>query len=311
MNSLRQLLNDLLDYQTTLKRSKHTIEGTRSNCTAFIDWITETHNITTAEQLIPDHLHAYQKHLIEYTTKKGLPHKPSSLNTKVKGLRRLLTFLHDRAYTTRALIHDIHYIKEPQLLPSSVLTHKEVKKLLRQIDTTTMEGIRDRAAIELLYSAGVRIAELQSLEIDDISLDMASMKVTGKGNKERLVPIGKTALKHLTSYIRGARPFLAAATGDKTRTCFLNTRGRPLAGYALRQAIHAYADKARIDINVTPHTFRRSCTSEMIKANANLYHVKELLGHESFTTLKHYTKLHINDLRKTHAKCHPRERDDL
>ncbi len=310
MTSLRQILQDLLDHQHARNLSKHTIEGTRSNCEIFIDWVACTHNVTTARQLTAHHLHAYQKHISEYTTKRGLPLKPSALNTRVKGLRRLLTFLHDRAYTNRSLTGEIYYIKEPKLLPRSVLPHKEVKKLLRHIDTTSIEGIRDRAVIELLYSTGLRIGELEKLTLDDIDLDISSMKVLGKGNKERLVPIGKTALKHLISYIRGARPFLAAVTADKTRITFLNGRGRPLAGYAIRNAIHSYAHKAGIEVNVTPHTFRRSCTTEMIKANANLYHIKELLGHESFTTLKHYTKLHINDLRKTHEKCHPREKDD-
>ncbi|OVE77767.1 hypothetical protein BVX99_01720 [bacterium F16] len=83
-----------------------------------------------------------------------------------------------------------------------------------------------------------------------------------------------------------------------------------MLGYLLRANIHKYAEAAGIELNVTPHTFRRSCTSEMVRANANLYHVKELLGHESFNTLKHYTKLNITDLKKTHTQCHPREKDN-
>jgi integrase/recombinase XerD len=109
----------------------------------------------------------------------------------------------------------------------------------------------------------------------------------------------------------GARPFLAQLDPDAAgRICFLNRHGRPLQPYAFRQTIHRYAAAAKLDITVTPHTFRRSCTSEMIKADANLYHVKDLLGHESFTTLKHYVLLNITDLRRTHAKCHPREKDE-
>ena len=309
MTPLHQLLQDLLQYQATLNRSQHTIESTRSTCTLFLHWLHNTHQITTAEDLLPCHLHAYQQHLSAYTTARGLPLKPSALNTRIKGLRRLLAFLHDRNYTHHPLADEIHYITEPKVLPTSVLTHKQIKQLLRAVDTTTTAGIRDRAAIELLYSAGLRVGELQRLQLDHVDLDCATVKVTGKGDKERLVPIGKTAVRHLTSYIRGARPFLAAAHAHPTRTLFLNARGRPLPGYALRHALHAYAHKAKLHINVTPHTLRRSCTTEMIKADANLYHVKEILGHETFHTLKHYTKLQIRDLQKTHAKCHPRERD--
>ncbi len=311
MNSLRQILQELLEHQQALDYSHHTIEGTRSNVKFFLDWLDDKHGISDPGVLRSDHLHDYQKHLGVYITRRGLPLKPSATNSKIKGLRRLLEFMYDRSHITRRLSHDIHYIREPQLLPTSVLSHKQVKKLFRQIDTSSQEGMRDLAAIELLYSTGIRIGELSTLRVEDIDLDASAMKVFGKGRKERMVPIGKTALKHLTSYMRGIRQFLAARCNQDYREVFLNNRGRPLLGYALRESIHAYAKSADIDINVTPHTFRRSCTSEMVKGNANLYHVKELLGHESLNTLKHYTKLHISDLQLTHKKCHPREKDAM
>ena len=309
MNSLRQILQELLEHQQALDYSQHTIEGTRSNVNAFLDWLDEKHGITDPGVLRSDHIYDYQKHLSVYITKRGLPLKPSAVNTRIKGLRRLLEFMYERSHTTRRLSHDIHYIREPKLLPTSVLSHNQVKKLFRQIETGSQEGIRDRAAIELLYTSGIRIGELSTLKVEDVDLDAAAMKVFGKGRKERMVPIGKTALTHLTSYMRGVRQFLAARCTDDYREVFLNDHGRPLLGYALRKSIHDYADKAGIDINVTPHTFRRSFTSELVKGNANLYHVKELLGHESLNTLKHYTKLHISDLQLTHKKCHPREKD--
>lgn len=309
MHSLRQILQELLEFQETIEQSEHTIKSTRSNAGSFLKWLEEKHEIYDADYLRRDHLQDYQKHLSKYVTKRGLPLKPSAINTKIKGVRRLLDFLYNRAYTTRRLTYDLHYIKEPQLLPTSVLSHQQVKKLLRQIDKTSLEGMRDLAAVELLYSSGIRIGELAVLKLEDIDLDSAAMKVFGKGRKERMVPIGKTALRHLTSYIRGVRQFLAARCKQNYPEAFLNNRGRPLMGYTLRASIHTYAEAAGLDINVTPHTFRRSCTSELVKGDANLYHVKELLGHESLNTLKHYTKLHISDLQNTHKKCHPREKD--
>ena len=309
MKPLKQILHELLDHQKALDYSPHTIESTRSNSTFFLIWLADKHGVIHAETLRADHLHDYQKHLSTYVTHRGTPLKPSALNTKVKGLRRLLQFTYERNYVTRRLTHDIHYVREPQLLPTSVLTHKQVKKLIKKIDPSSLEGMRDRAAIELLYSTGIRIGELSTLKTGDVDLDVAAMKVFGKGRKERMVPIGKTALRHLTSYVRGVRQFLAARCDQDYGEVFLNDRGRPLLGHNLRQSIHEYAKTAGIEINVTPHTFRRSCASEMVKGNANLYHVKELLGHSSLNTLKHYTKLHITDLQKTHAKCHPREKD--
>jgi integrase/recombinase XerD len=310
--TLRHILLQLLDHERALQYSPHTSESTRSGVAQFLDWLMPTHDIHFPSQLRPEHLHAYQKRLADHRTPRGLPLKPSALNSKVKAIHRFLDFLNERSYTHLKLRYQLHYIKEPQVLPTSVLTHAQVKKLLRQINPGSIEGIRDRAAIELLYSTGIRIGELSTLSLDYLDLDAATMKVTGKGSKERLVPIGRTALRHLLSYLRIARPYLlqqSTAAATDRRLCFLNAQGQPLPGHTLRQAIHRYAQAAGLDVNVTPHTFRRSCTTEMIKGDANLYHIKEILGHETLNTLKHYTRLQITDLQKTHAKCHPREKD--
>jgi len=180
---------------------------------------------------------------------------------------------------------------------------------MRKIDTTTPVGIRDRAAIELLYSSGIRIGELESLTLQDVDLERGVARVVGKGRKERYVPIGKTALKWLSSYIRGVRSFLLI-TGRDCEAVFINQAGRPLSQHTMRDRVRDYGRQLGLDIRITPHTFRRSCTTEMIKSNANLYHVKQLLGHSSFETLNRYARLDITDLRRTHTKCHPREHDD-
>ena len=130
----------------------------------------------------------------------------------------------------------------------------------------------------------------------------------GKYSKERIVPIGKTALKHLETYIIAVRPYLLCNTGEEA--IFLNKKGGRLHYEQVRCLLHSYAAQAGLDAIVTPHTFRRSCATEMLREGANIYHVKQLLGHETLNTLKHYAKLTITDLQKTHAKCHPRERDE-
>lgn len=314
MTNLNDLLDDLLTNIAARNLSNNTVLSTRGNCRRFIDWLEDAHDIIAAEALTPKHITDYQAHLAGYVTKNGVPMKPSSLNTAIKCVRRLLQYAFDQQLIARNLSERLQYVKEPQILPTSVLLHNEVKKLIGQIDVTTEEGIRDRAAIELLYSSGMRIGELETLTLDDVDFDIGAAKVCGKGDKERIVPLGRTARRYLENYVRATRPFFAVRAASngadpKDRHVFLNNAGRPLQGYVLRANIHKYAEAAGIDLNVTPHTFRRSCTSEMIKANANLYHVKELLGHESFNTLKHYTKLNITDLKKTHTTCHPREKE--
>lgn len=309
MKTLRDIHAKLLEHYTILDMRPGTLQRLRQCGNSFLRWLERKHGITEAGKLRSEHIRDFQKHLSEHITAKGLPYKPSTINSQVKSLKTFLDFMHDRSYIIRPMSRDIAYIREPKFLPSNVLSHKEVRKLIRSVDTSTPTGIRDRAIIELLYTSGIRIGELEILTLEDIDLDHAVMKVLGKGTKERMVPIGKTALRWLTSYIRGARPFMAGHV-NKNRSVFLNRNGDPVSQVTVRHMIHDYEKKAKIKINVTPHTFRRSCTTEMIKGDAGIYHVKELLGHESLETLRHYAKLNISDLQKTHAKCHPREKDD-
>jgi site-specific recombinase XerD len=160
--------------------------------------------------------------------------------------------------------------------------------------------------LELLYSTGIRAGEALGLDISRIDLKNATALVYGKGRKERVVPIGATALRHLESYLAAVRPFLLHEPGEQA--VFLDAQGQRLPYHVFRRLVHRYAAAAGITLNVTPHTFRRSCTTELLRSGANMYHVKDLLGHESLDTLKHYAKLTITDLRETHRKCHPRER---
>ena len=275
----------------------------------FLEYLAERHRVTTADALTIMHVHAFQAHLSERLTRNGLPLRPATINTIVKAVRVFLDLLHEYGYINRPLARHLAYIREPQLLPRSVLAHAQVRQLLRKIDTGTPTGIRDRAAIELLYSSGIRVGELEGLTLTDLDLERGVAGVIGKGKKERFVPIGKTALKWLISYIRGVRPYLAK--GQNTKAVFLTDHGAALPQHAMRQRVREYASYLGLDIPITPHTFRRSCTSEMIKSNANLYHVKQLLGHNSFETLNHYAKLDITDLQKTHERCHPREKDEV
>ena len=244
--------------------------------------------------------------------------KASTINVTNDKVRGFLRHLVARGCLHRSCVEMIEYLKMPQLLPGSVLTYGQVRRLLSSIDTGTPEGLRDRAMLELLYSTGIRAGELLGMNVADVDLRAATARVTGKGNKQRLVPIGKTALRCLENYIRAVRPFLTErnasggvgpAADPAQLPLFLTSRGTRMPYQRFVQAVHRHAKNANMEINVTPHTFRRSCATELIRGGANIYHVKDLLGHESLETLRHYTRLTIGDLKKTHRKCHPRERD--
>ena len=307
-HTLTDLVGELLDHYRAIQSSPQTVQRLQTCLRRFLVFLEERNELRTADRLHIEHIAAYQQSLADHRTVKGLPLKPITINTVIKSVRVFLDFLHERGYLLRPLARQLAYIREPKLLPTSVLAHAQVRRLLRRIDTTTALGIRDRATLELLYSSGIRVGEMEGLKVSDVDLDRCVAKVCGKGRKERYVPIGKTAMRWLLTYIRGVRPFLLQ--NKKTPVLFVNSRGTPFQAFDLRARIHDYAKRARLEVVVTPHTFRRSCTTEMIKGNANLYHVKELLGHEKLDTLHHYTRLDITDLQKTHARCHPREKEE-
>lgn len=307
MKTLETIAEEMLEHRRNINMSPYTESRIIFMLELFLKFLHTSYGVTLPGELRNDHLRGYQKHIAKLVNYKGMPLKPGSLNNRVKAVRALLEYMKKCGYVTHDMKEHILYVKEPKLLPTSVLTHAQVKKLMSAVDVSSHEGRRNRAMLEVLYSSGIRCSELTSLTVDDVDLDSGLMKVMGKGSKERVVPIGKTAVKHLASYIRGIRPFMDGH--DEYREIFLTVNGGPVKPYVVRQVVKKYAVKSRLKSHVSPHTFRRSCTTEMIRGNANIYHVKELLGHESLETLKPYTKLTIMDLRKTHAKCHPRERD--
>ena len=307
MKTLSDILDEMTDYRRCINLSPNSERTITSSIRLFLRYLEKNFQVNTPDRIGSGHLHSYLKHVTTLKNHKGLPIKPNGINGRLYGVRALLEFMRMRGYLAVDMLKHIPLVKRPKLLPTSVLTHSQVRKIMKVVDLNTRDGRRDRAILELLYSTGIRGGELAKLTLEDIDLEAAVMKVMGKGSKERMVPVGRTALRHLTNYILGTRPFLKGH--NSYRAVFLNYRGKPYRLKSLQSIVPKYAKKAGVDVHVTPHTYRRSCATEMIRGNANIYHVKELLGHESIDTLKPYTKLTIMDLKKTHAKCHPREKD--
>jgi len=305
---MRRHLTDYIERDRSLNMSPYTLRAIRYNVINFLDWLAARGGITSPDQLRRAHLAAWLTHLQEHRTTRGLQLKPKSINKRIENIRGFLNYLAAEGLIPSALAASVEYVKEPKLLPGSVMTHDQVRKLLRTVSTDSSTGYRDRAMLELLYSSGIRVGELLGLDLARIDIKNATALVYGKGRKERVVPIGKTALRYLESYLTAVRPFLMRDRAEQT--VFLDTHGKRLPYYVFRRLVHKYADAAGISVNVTPHTFRRSCTTELLRSGANMYHVKELLGHESLDTLKHYARLTITDLRATHKKHHPRERGE-
>lgn len=171
----------------------------------------------------------------------------------------------------------------------------------------TVEGVRDRALLEVLYGTGARISEAVGLDVDDVDLEAGSVLLRGKGNKQRIVPLGSYAAEAVDAYRIRARPELAVK-GRGTPTLFLNSLGRPLSRQTAWAILQAAAARAGVTAHVSPHTMRHSYATHLLQGGADVRVVQELLGHASVTTTQIYTLVTADSLREVYATSHPRGR---
>ncbi len=185
------------------------------------------------------------------------------------------------------------------------LSIKEIDELIAAIDLSKPEGERNRAIIETMYSCGLRVSELVNLQMSNLLENEGFLVVTGKGNKERLVPIGKTALKYISYYKEHYRNHMVVKKGSED-ILFLNRRGNKLTRVMIFTIIKNLAEKAGITKNISPHTFRHSFATHLVDGGADLRAVQEMLGHESITTTEIYTHLDRQYLKDAIIQFHPR-----
>jgi len=186
-----------------------------------------------------------------------------------------------------------------------VLSLVEIDQLISAIDLSSKEGERNRALLETLYSCGLRVSELIGLQLSNILFDEGFIKVLGKGNKERIVPIGKTAKKYIHFYLEHRRNH-QEIDKDAVDILFLNNRGKQLTRVMIFTIIKRLAKKAGIQKNISPHTFRHSFATHLVDGGADLRAVQEMLGHESITTTEIYTHLDRQYLKDAILQHHPR-----
>lgn len=275
--------------------SVNTFEAYQRDCAKFFNFMNENYpgiNIHTVEL----------KHLEEFLWQINL--KNSSTRRIISGIKAYFKFL---VLTDRLDNNPCELLKTSRiekLLPV-VLSHEEIQKMLSVIDKSTYHGFRDSVIIEVLYACGLRISELLNLKKGDIYFKHEYIKVLGKGNKERLVPIGEKALQLLDLYIRNHRSKLKKIDQKCKDIVFLNRRGRKLTRQYVFLAIKTAAQQAEIKKNIHPHILRHSFASALVKGGANLIVVKEMMGHASVVSTEIYTHLDTTHLRETLMLYHP------
>jgi integrase/recombinase XerD len=184
------------------------------------------------------------------------------------------------------------------------LSFEEIENIIAQIDLSKPEGGRNKAMLELLYSCGLRVSELVNLKISQLYFDVGFIRALGKGDKERLIPIGRSAIKYVNIYLKNIRIHIAVKPGNED-IAFLNRRGSKLTRVMVFLIIKELAKKAGIKKTISPHTFRHSFATHLVEGGADLRAVQEMLGHESITTTQIYTHLDREFLRKTLEEFHP------
>ena len=223
-----------------------------------------------------------------------------------------------RAFYKYLLVEDLidddptELIEGPKLkrkIPD-VLSYDEISKILASIDLSHETGTRNKAMLETLYSSGLRVSELIGLKISNLYLDLGFIRVIGKNNKERLIPIGEAAIKQIQLYIEGVRRSMMNIQKGHEDILFLNRRGKQLTRVMVFHIVKKAAKDAGIDKNISPHTFRHSFATHLVEGGANLKAVQDMLGHESIITTEIYTHLDTDFLRETILSFHPRNKNN-
>jgi len=265
-------------------RSPHTIRNYRGDTGGFLDWCQE-HEVEPLEVSRP----RFREYLSEL---KQAGTAAASMTRKVSTLHAFYRYLQREGATEGDLLYGLAMPKRPKRLPK-VLDPKAVSDLLGQPDTTTNRGLRDRAILELLYGAGLRISELLTLDVGEIDLLDGLARVQGKGSKERIVLFGASANDALTVWLRDGRPTMLK---NAETALFVGRTGARLSARSVQSLVRSYATAAGIPQDVHPHLLRHSFATHLLDGGADLRIVQELLGHSSANTTQIYT--HVSQARQ-------------
>lgn len=272
---------------------------------AYIRDVEKLAQFIEIKQLEVDPLQIEEVHLhdfLEYVNELGLT--TYSQARILSGLKAFYKYLIFEEYIKKDPTSLIEGPKIGRKLPDT-LDYHEIETLFDGIDLSTPEGTRNRAILEVLYSSGLRVSELIELRLSNVFFDVGFLRIVGKGNKERLVPIGSDALKYLKIYIDEIRCHVPIQMGFENYV-FLNRRGKHLTRVMIFTIIKQLALKTGLNKNISPHTFRHSFATHLVEGGADLRAVQEMLGHESITTTEIYTHMDRDYLRQVIQEFHPR-----
>lgn len=278
--------------------SENTIQSYRFDINKFIDYLVSS-GINTFDDVTEGNIEKFLVYL-----KRN--HKPASIARILSSLKQLYEFLLDNEMLTKIKINPLENFDTPKLprkLPV-VLTVEEVDKILSRPDTAANLGLRDKAILELMYACGLRVSEVINMKIQNVLKTEGIIRIFGKGLKERVVPIGDSALRWIDTYLKIARVDLSKPHSEDY--LFLNWRGKKLSRMYIWKMIDKYSKEAEIKKQIHPHILRHSFATHLLQGGADLRSIQEMLGHSDISTTQIYTHVDISYLKEVHRIFHPR-----
>jgi integrase/recombinase XerC len=282
--------------RTSRQLSAYTVRNYTSDIAAYGEFL-RLRRVSDLDKADRRFLRDYLAWLLE------LGYVKPSVSRKLTALRAFYRFLSDRGDVERDQTDLVTSPRLDRRLPVAA-TRREIELLLSVPDTSTEIGLRDRAILEVLYSAGLRVAEICSLDTGDIDSQASELRVVGKGDKERVALLGKPALRAVDAYLHKSRPEMAARPSETA--LFLNRYGGRLSARSIERLVKRYALEAGLDPNFHTHTLRHSFATHLLDGGADLRVVQDLMGHSSPATTQIYTYVSTEQARKVYLKSHPR-----
>ncbi|MFQ5750353.1 MAG: site-specific tyrosine recombinase XerD [bacterium] len=297
---MEKYLTEFLNFLRIEKNAaKNTILSYQNDISRYLNFLKDS-GVTNLDRVVPSDILA----LVQTLRKIGYASSSSARN--LSAIRMFHRFLVGENYLDHDPTINISFPKQAKNLPMT-LNQFEIDLILNQPELTEKKGLRDKAMLEFLYAAGLRVSELIAIKISDLYFSEGFIRVIGKGSKERIIPIGDQAIYYTNLYLNEIRPKLARV-GRSGEFVFLNLQGRPLSRMGFWKILRAYVNKAGIKKKISPHTFRHSFATHLIEGGADLRAVQEMLGHADISSTQIYTQLDREYLKEVHKTFHPREK---
>jgi len=303
MESINRFI-ETLKYQKGY--SEHTIRNYRVDLNQFIDFLKQKRGLVKKEEtslkfesVDPQSVREYLGHLYSH-------YKRATIARKLSAIRSFFHFLEKNGLREGNPASDISAPKQGKYIPTH-LSVDEMFRLLERPDRSKHLGLRDLALIEVLYSCGIRVSELAGLNLSSIDFDQRLIRVVGKGNKERIIPIGRKALDAVKNYMGAALELRKKRSGDaQVEPLFLNFRGGRLTTRSIGRIIKKYGRECALMTDIFPHSLRHTFATHLLDGGADLRSVQEFLGHVSLSTTQKYTHVSLSRLMEVYDKAHPR-----